>query len=519
MSYREPLPPEWFSCEADGCSGQVLVTDQAKLGYHRKTGVEPTGRGLCRECETKVRMVTIPCCNKSTGVEGDGACLGDGMIHLYERNEKAAYWYVKKGCSTRPSMHPYCDVCRRGIVFRASCRNQGCRGDGTLHLTGDQKYGLVKQRDETGEQSWWPPKNCEACRAFRSSLRDRALTCGCCKRPWLWTAKKQEVLLITEPRSHLDQPPTYCPACQALSQEDRKELHRRTQGEERRRLARREIRALVRTTEGREALRRTSRDRFLTAAHSMFRAPDRSAVSERMKAAALTRVDRVGGQEGTESLRKALDARGTDAGRIASMLANHAIRDDQAKKVTRALGKLAAGGRFPPGFSERLKVRGGLGMTTGLAGAASTVPRIAQASAYEVHAAAEIADNPRFPYPFSKDEIATFHYRFQHNRYCSMSGKRSFEGDIVIQHREVDGYVNTFVDFKHSVSGRPSITRDELERIFTGLTHGVIDRAVIVSNRPLASQNLIDEFNGRLDEHNRQHSGRLPSIRTFVQGW
>lgn len=160
-------------------------------------------------------------------------------------------------------------------------------------------------------------------------------------------------------------------------------------------------------------------------------------------------------------------------------------------------------------------------MDTGLARTGSTVPKIAKAAAYEIHATASIVDNARFPYPFSKAQIASFHYRFQHNRYGSVSGRRSYEGDIVIQHGTLLNQATTFVDFKHSTVGRPSVTRDELERIYHGLARGEIDRAVIVSNAPLSSTEAIAKVNERIRALNRerQYGEDIETIRTFVQPW
>jgi hypothetical protein len=168
-----------------------------------------------------------------------------------------------------------------------------------------------------------------------------------------------------------------------------------------------------------------------------------------------------------------------------------------------------------------MKVSGGIRMDTGLARTGSTTPRIAQAAAYEIHAAASIADNSRFPYPFSKGQIATFHYRFQHNRYGSESDRRSYEGDIVIHHGTFGP--TTFVDFKHSTTGMPYVTNDELVRIYHGLERDEIGRAVIVSNAPLTSTSMraVTEMNDRIEALNRDREwgDSIDPIRTFVQPW
>lgn len=522
LAYEE-YDPVAFPCLAEGCDGRVWVTNQKALRwYHNHSGGQrPRGRGLdrCVACEAKIRTVTVPCRNEDTGVPGDRRCIGDGNIRLYDQNQKAAVWYVMNGCRERPVMYPYCDRCRDGILFTGPCRNRGCRGDGTVRCPGHEKKTLVERAKETGDASWWPPRNCQPCREFIANLDDVALTCLCCRRPWRWSRGRQIWLLQNEPRSAFVRP-ELCDACLALGDDERKSLRRRAFGEEKQRAVRRVLREAVQSIDGRQALRATSRVRFLEAARTLFRAPDRHTIDERVKAAALTRIARLGGDEATEEFRKAVGAVGSDAGRIGAMLANGAITDDQTRKVSRALAKLASGGEFPKAFSERLKVPGGLRMTTGLAGTASTVPRIAQAAAYEIHATAAIVGNRAFPYPFSKSEIATFHYRFQHNLYRSASGIRSFEGDIVIQHGTLlTQGPTTSVDFKHSMTGKPFVTSDELERLFDGLTHGVIDRAVIVSNAPLTSLSLVAEVNERIRAHNRQSDDDIPPIRTFVQAW
>lgn len=519
VSERPPLPPLLFPCEARGCRGRVWITDQGKLGYHIATGNTPKGVGLCEACEAKVRTVTVPCLNTDTGEPGDRGCIGDRRIRIYDQSPSAAYWYVKAGCHDRPRMYPYCDRCRDGVIFTASCRNRGCRGDGKVRCTGDQKQGLLFLLEKTGETTFWPPLNCQHCKEFIDHLRDRALTCSCCKQAWRWSQGQQIALVRNECRNAFVEP-ELCDACLALGDDERKTLRRRANGEERQRVVRRELRKTSRSADGRESLRKMSRDRFLEAARALFRAPDRHGIDDRVKMAALTRVARLGGDAATTKLCKALDAVGTDAGRIAAMLANAAITDNQARNLTRALAKLAEDGQFPKAFAQRLKVSGGLRMSTGLAGTASTAPRIAQAAAYEIYATAMIADNSTFPYPFSKGDIASFHYRFQHNRYGSASSKGTYEGDIVIQHKGLlSGSPTTFVDFKHSMTGRPSVARDELERIFDGLSRGEIDRAVIVSNGPLASTALIAEFNKRIESINHQFNEKIPPIQTFVQRW
>lgn len=515
--------PVVFPCLAKGCGGEVWVTEQKTLRwYHNYSGgARPGGLDRCDRCEAKIRTVTVRCLNEDTGEPGDHGCIANGEILLYGQNPRTAVWYVMNGCCERPRrMYPYCDSCRVGVVFTGPCRNRGCRGDGTVRCTGHEKQGLLFLAKHEDESSFWPPRNCQPCREFIASLSDLALTCSCCRRPWRWSQERQTMLVRNEPRSAFV-PPELCDGFLALGDDERKAVSRRALADEKERAVRLNLCTMVRSAAGREALRRTSHVRLLEAARTLFRAPDRHAIAERVKVGALTRVARLGGDEATKDLRQALKAAGTDGGGIAVMLANAAITDDQALKVTRALGKLAAGNEFPKGFAERMKVSGGIRMDTGLARTGSTIPRIAQAAAYEIHAAASIADNPRFPYPFSKEQIATFHYRFQHNRYGSESDRRSYEGDIVIQHGTFGP--TTLVDFKHSITGMPYVTKDELVRIYHGLERDEIQQAVIVSNTPLTSTSTraIKEMNDRIEALNRDREWGDPIdlIRTFVQPW
>lgn len=349
LAYEE-YDPEAFPCLAVGCDGRVWVTNQKTLHwYHNFSGGErPRGSGLvrCEACEAKILTATGPCRNEDTGVPGDHGCIGDGQIRLYDQNPKTAVWYVMNGCQERPIMHPYCDRCRDGIVFTGPCRNRGCRGDGTVRCLGHAKKSLLERAKETGESSWWPPRNCQPCREFIDSLRDLAPTCSCCKRSWRWREERQIMLVRNELRSAFVQP-EHCDGCLALGDDERKAMRRRALGEEKRRAVRRTLREAVRSVDGRQALRETSRVRFFEAARTLFRAPDRHTIDETVKAAALTRIARLGGNEATDEFRKAVGAVGSDAGRIAAMLANVAITDNQARKVTRALARLAAGGEFP----------------------------------------------------------------------------------------------------------------------------------------------------------------------------
>jgi hypothetical protein len=520
MAYQE-YDPEEFRCLAIGCGGSVWVTDQKKLHwYHTHSdGERPLGIAkLCDSCEAKVLTATVPCLNSDTGVAGDSGCQRNGKIVIHEQNSKAAFWYVLNGCAERPTMYPYCDACRNGIVYRANCRNRGCRGDGELRCTGDEKQGLLFLASKTGKTSFWPPVNCRPCRDFIDRVQDVALRCSCCEYTWKWSQGRQIMLLRNEPRSAFVQP-SMCDGCLSLSEDDRRSIHRRALNHSRQREVRRTLRASLESPEGRRAIQQTSREKFVTAAHAMFRVPDRHFVANSVKAAAVVRVARLGGEPAIAALRAALEAAGADAGRIAAMLANQAITDEQVQKVAVALEKLSAGGSFPAAFAERMKVKGGLGMTTGLAGTASSVPRIAQAAAYELHAAAAIANNNRFPYPFVKSEIASFHYRFSHNRYQSMSSKRSYEGDLVIQQSKPPSFTTTFVDFKHSIVGKPTVTRDEMERIFQALSWGVFDHAVIVSNAPLATPSELDRLNDRIRQLNCDRGDSIPAVRAFVQPW
>jgi hypothetical protein len=517
---RVEYEPVGFDCLAQGCTGQVWVTNQSHLHwYHTHSDGERPGGPykLCPECDQRVQTVTVRCLNEDTGEPGDHGCIGDGSIHLHSHDPKTAFWYVMNGCLERPRMYPYCAPCKSGVVYTGQCRNRGCRGDGVLRCTGDEKQGLLFLARTRQDASFWPPRNCQACRDFIDSLKDHAAHCSCCGHNWLWSQGRQIMLVRNEPRVAFVVP-DLCPGCLGLTAEERASMARRASAEVARRHFSRELRKSMRTEKGREQLCMSSRARFVEAARSLYRAPDRHSIDPAVKATALTRVARIGGDKATEELRRSLEAVGTDAGRISAMLANAAITDDQARKLVTALGKLAAGGQFPKAFSERLKVRGGLRMTTGLAGTASATPAIAQAAAYELHAAASIAGNKAFPFPFAKAEIASFHYRFQHNRYGSGAKLRSYEGDIVVRHRALDGDT-TFVDFKHSLGKNPTVTTDELERIYHGLARGEIDRAVIVSNRPLASQKAVDSCNERIRDLNQRCGQNIPQIRTFVQPW
>lgn len=519
MAYVEYSPVS-FPCLAEGCTGSAWVTAQGTLHwYHQHSGGErPRGHDRCDACESAVRTATVSCLNEPTGEPGDRGCIGDGTILLYDVSRGTAVWYVMHGQSERPRMYPYCDVCRHGVVFSGPCRNVGCRGDSTVRCSGDDKQGLIFLARKERDASFWPPRNCALCRDFIKSLSDRALACTCCRRAWRWSEGRQIMLVRTESRSAF-KAPELCALCLSLTPEERRAAGRTALGEQKARDARHALIEAAKTEAGRAALRRTGRARFLAAAQTLFRAPDRHGIEDRVKEAALTRIARLRGKDALDELCVSLEATGTDAGRIAALLANPAIRDDQAERVLEALAKLSVDGKFPSAFAERLKVRGGLGMTTALAGTASRTPKVAQAAAYEIHAAAQIANNAKFPYPFGKHEIACFHYRFQHNRYGSASTKRSYEGDIVIQHEKTG--LKTFVDFKHSTIGKPSATDDNLERIFHGLSRGEIDNAVIVSNAPLDSGSMkkIAGVNQRIRALNREMEDEIPAIRTHVEGW
>lgn len=519
MAYVD-YSPESFPCLAEGCAGLAWVTAQNTLHwYHQHSGGErPRGHDRCDACESAIRTATVACLNEPTGEPGDQGCIGDGTILLYDVNPGAAVWYVMNGQSERPRMYPYCNVCRHGIVFTGPCRNVGCRGDSTVKCTGDSKQGLLFLARKERDASFWPPRNCGPCRDFIQSLSDRALACTCCRRTWSWSEGRQIMLVRTESRSAFEAP-ELCAVCLSLVPEERKAAGRRALAQEKQREARHAVIEASKTEAGRAALRRTGRARFLAAAQTLFRAPDLHGIEDRVKEAALTRIAKLGGENALDELRVSLQAIGTDAGRIAALLANPAIRDDQTERVVQALANLSVDGRFPGAFAERLKVQGGLAMTTALAGTASTTPRIAQAAAYEIHAAAQIANNAKFPYPFKKHEIASFHYRFQHNRYGSASAKGSYEGDIVIQHEKTG--LKTFVDFKHSTIERPYVTDDNLERIFHGLSRGEIDNAVIVSNAPLdtGSRKKLAAVNQRIGLLNHGMGDDIPPIRTHVEGW
>jgi len=235
----------------------------------------------------------------------------------------------------------------------------------------------------------------------------------------------------------------------------------------------------------------------------------------------------LGGEKTVKQLDNALLAKNVDAGILARSIANPHLMEMQAYKLLEALDRLSAGREFPPALMQRMKVQGALRMTTGMAGTGSTRPELAQAAAYEVYASAALIRNPRFPIYFKKEEIASYHYRFQHNRIFSKSETRSFEGDVVISQKTADGtFEQTFIDFKHTMperhpTRRPDVSADQLERIEKGLMRGVVDRAIFVSNRKLnaASEERVAAVNRRIAEHNAIESSDIPLIETFVQPW
>lgn len=321
------------------------------------------------------------------------------------------------------------------------------------------------------------------------------------------------MLVRNEPKDQF-KIPEMCFICLSLSGDMRREVRRHVGAERRQREKKREFRESLRTPKGKAQIKSLRGESFLRAASRFFQAPDPQKVSSDVKVAALKRVREYGGESAIKELSDALNARDTDAGKIARALANPAITNSQATKLAQSLGKLAAGGQFPAGLMNRIHVDGAIGMSTGFAGINSSTPRIAQAAAYEIYAAATIADNPNFPVPFTKFDIESFHYRFQHNRYDSVSNKESYEADIITSN-------STFIDFKHSMTGNPYVTKDNLMRIMDGLMRGEIERAIIVSSASLtvSSQSLIADVNRAITEHNVREGDNVPPIQTYVQEW
>lgn len=439
---------------------------------------------------------------------------------MQECGEGTAYWFLMHGQDERPRMYPYCSTCKTGIVYVSKCRNIGCRGDGVLRCTGDQKQGLLFMGTQKGEV-FWPPKQCNTCREFIKELTDQPTQCKVCLKYWVFGKDRQRFLVIEKPISEF-RIPERCDGCAALTEDQIKEVKRLALSQARSRQKKRELEQALKTTFGRHSLRRLVRESFVRAASRFFRAPGIEQLEKAIMASAMSRISKSDERHIGEAFKAALKAVGVEQTKVTRLLANPAITDHQAARVADALGKLGKDGVLPPGIIGRMThQKNALGMTTAMAGTQSSKPAIAQAAAYEIHAAAAIVGNPKFPVQFQKSQIATFHYRFRHNKYGSGSKDRSFEGDIVVQQKRGDSFKNTFVDFKHSIHGRPEVTANNIEKVLGGLTHGLVDEAVFVSSGELtiASHGRISDANRRIAQINAEDGGNIPLIKTFVQPW
>lgn len=522
MPYEE-YPPEHFPCMVPGCHNSVVVTDQRTLHwYHTFSGGErPKGYDICDGCEALIPVLTVECLNRPY-VSGDSGCIGNGHINLMEEHGRGtAYWYLMNGRRERPRMYPYCHACKHGIVYRAPCRNVGCRGDGQIRCVGDTKQGLVYLTQLKGE-SFWPVKNCDDCREFIGSLKDATSQCLCCLKHWVFSAGRQIMLVRNEKRERF-KIPELCDGCASLSDEQRKAMKRLAASYRRQREMRRVLKRQLASEEGRKALRHTKTETFLRAAKRFIRAPDPSQVDRVTKIAALERVSRYGGQEAVEALERALRTPGVDVATLTRALSNPALTDQQSHRLAEALGKLSLGDKYPPGLME--KPRGDLPMTRALSGLTSLTPKIAQAAAYEIHAAAAIINNTLFPIKFQNHEIATFHYRFQHNRIDSAAKQKTYEADMVIR-QEIGTlypreYKDTYIDFKHSMTNTPYVTKEGVERVVNGLLRGEIDQAIYVSSAQLTRDSLvlIAKANHKLASMGAEQGEEYAPIRTYIQKW
>lgn len=520
MAYTE-YSPEFFECTVPGCNNSVVVTDQKTLHWcNHHPGERPKGYDICDSCEALLPTLSVKCLNKAL-CDGDHECIGNGRINLMqERGRGTAYWFLMNGQTERPQMYPYCSVCKTGIVYANKCRNVGCRGDGSLLCTGDKKQGLLFMGTQKGE-TFWPPKQCDACREFIKELTDQPTQCKVCLKYWVFGKDRQRFLVIEKPVSEF-RIPERCDGCAALTEDQIKEVKRLALSQARSRQKKRELEQALKTTFGRRSLRKLVRESFVRAASRFFREPGVEQLEKAIMAKAISRLSKSDEPYIGEAFKSALKAVGKEQTKITRLLANPAITDHQTAQVAKALGKLGKDGVLPPGIVGRMThQKGALGMTTAMAGTQSSKPAIAQAAAYEIHAAAAIVGNAKFPVKFEKHQIATFHYRFRHNKYGSGSKDRSFEGDIVVQQKQGDSFKNTFVDFKHSIHGRPEVTANNLEKVLGGLTHGLIQEAVFVSSGELtiASHGRVADANRRIAQINAEDGGNIPLIKTFVQPW
>lgn len=528
MAYVE-YDPETFQCLADGCHREVVVFDQRTLHWYNNHGggERPKGHEFCDECLATLGGLSVECLNRAY-VVGDSGCLGDGSIYLVdEYGERAARWYLINR-PRRPKVEDFCTVCKRGIVYEAACRNVGCRGDGRLRYTGKGKQDIlfVARQQIQPSEAGWPPRQCLACREFMGQLQDQPTQCMCCQRHWVFTAGRQRMLVRNEPRERF-KISELCDLCSVLTNEERQQVRRQALIERRQTETRRKLESEVSRRTGIARLEKVHRDTLQRTAARFFRAPDPQAIEKTIKRRALQLTGEIGGEPLVNKLDMALFAKNVDAGVLARAIANPQLEEVQRYRLVEALGRLADGQEFPPALMQRIKVRGGLRMTTGMAGTGSARIELAQAAAYEVYASAAIIENPEFPIHFLKRDIASYHYRFQHNRIFSASETSTFEGDIVVQKRSPEGMLEqTLIDFKHTMRQEkqfrwPEVHDDQLARIETGLRRGIIDRAIFVSNRTLSDVSLerIARVNRRLAQHNSEEGDDIPLIETFVRPW
>lgn len=396
MAYQE-YSPEVFTCTVPGCDNDVVVTDQGTLHWcNNHSGERPGGYDICDSCRALLPTLSVKCLNKPEFV-GDGGCIGNGRINLMQECGKGtAFWFLMNGQDERPKMYPYCSVCKTGIVYVSKCRNVGCRGDGVLRCTGDWKSRLLYAGSMQGE-AFWPPKQCDTCREFIKELTDQPTQCKVCLKYWVFGKERQKFLVKDKPVSEF-RIPERCDGCASLTEDQIKEVKRLALSQARCRQKKRELEQALKTTFGRHSLRRLVRESFVRAASRFFRAPGIEQLEKAIMASAMSRISKSDERYIGEAFKTALKAVGLEQTKVTRLLANPAITDRQAARVAEALGKLGKDGVLPPGIIGRMThQKNALGMTTAMAGTQSSKPAIAQAAAYEIHAAAAIVGNHRLP--------------------------------------------------------------------------------------------------------------------------
>lgn len=515
MSDYEPV---FFPCEAEGCSGEIGVYDEAKLRwyYRHGNGEKPGGVGrLCDDCEAAVEDVTVPCLNHpEPGVEGDRGCIGDGLVHIAELNSKAAFYYVLNGQRERPSGVEFCKACLEGTVYSAECRCKGCVGVGRLFVNGSEKLSYRKAQ-RRGEDRTWPPRKCHDCREYIKSRVDVTLQCSACLGMFIFTAHDQAAMVIFVKRED-HRIPERCDRCASVDPSELRRIKRSAHSARRAWERRWAYYRLAQSQKGRDALAGASVEALeRVIATQRFVDPDEGAIRAKEREIALVRAA-AGGDATAHALADALSARDSDPAGIQRALANPAIGDGQATSLARALGVLAAGGKMPTRLLQHYASRYDLPVTTAFAGIHSDSKKHAQAAAYEIVATAAILQNPTFPVYFDKSQIEYFHERM--NTDPDFTACRSFESDILVGTKS-DG--NVLIDFKHSLTGQPNISAENIEKVLHGLTHGQIDQAIFVVSAPLptASAVRLIEANNRLEAYARETGDTFPPIKCFVQPW